>query len=104
MNKKEQIKEWQRKIDECVRVYKELDALYETMKPLGIIHIEGSIFMTIFNGFDAMLDLIDSNGWVAWYIYDNDCGDNGHEIKIKGKKTKIRTSHQMAKVIVDEII
>ena len=103
MSKKEQTKEWKRKIDECVKVYKSLDELYESMKFIGIMHIEGSIFQTIFHSFETMLDLVDYNGWIAWHIYDNDCGDSERDAKIKGKKTKIRTSQQLAKVIVAEI-
>ena len=103
MNKKEQTKEWKRKIDECVKVYKSLDELYEKMKFIGIMHIEGSIFQTIFHSFETMLDLVDYNGWISWHIYDNYCGDSEREDKINGKKTKIRTSQQLAKVIVDEI-
>ena len=41
----------------------------------------------------------DENGWLCWYVFDNDCGRKGLEAGNKGELTVIDTVAKLVKLI-----
>jgi hypothetical protein len=63
---------------------------------------EGRLHESIWGAFEDALKIIDPDGWLDWWLWDNGRGKNAYVAGANGKKTRaIRTAAQMARVIVD---
>lgn len=100
MNNDERIEKWQIAIDKIIIDYKNLNKCCNAASEIGCLDSNGRLFDAIWKNHDTMLRLIDKQDWIAWYIYDNDCGKAemkaGYDEKIK----PIRNSRDLAKLIV----
>lgn len=109
MNKKDKLI---KKLDSIISSYKELDEACDKAIEIGCLEPEGKLWNSIWGAFETMLDQIDyeidpsSGGWIAWYIWDNECGSKGLSVKFENKKNgkPIRTSEDLAKVILKNIV
>ena len=95
------IKHWQRIIEEVLVVYTRLDHSCDAAISAGAMDSNGPLFDAIWRGFETMLKHIDHDGWIRWYIYDNDCGEKSFAAKCSGmrKAVPIRTASDLAKLI-----
>lgn len=101
MNKKERIKRWAYKIDKIVGAYKQLSAVCNEASAIGCLDMDGKLHTAIWKSFDVMMDHIDQQEWLEWYIYDNDCGAAKMEAGYDGVVTAIKNSRDLAKLIVE---
>ena len=102
MNKKEQIDQLTHKIDVIVDAYRQLDDICDKAFKAGVLDCDGSFYRAICNSFEEMLKLLDIDGWISWYIYDNDCGKKAMKAGYHGKTKPIRTSRQLAQLILND--
>jgi len=102
MSKKEQIDELTKKIDKIIKSYKRLDDICTTANELGAMDYEGKIFRSIWKSFEDLLGMIDGDYWISWYIYENNCGKNAMKAGRSGKTKPIRTSRQLAQLILND--
>ena len=65
---------WSQVVETLVNQYKALNKACEAASKSGTLDPNGPLFEAIWSSFDSMLDLIDPEGWIGWYIYDNECG------------------------------
>ena len=54
--------------------------------------------------FDAYTDLVaetigDKDGWLTWFIWENDCGQKGMKAGFKGKTKKVKTVEDLIGLI-----
>lgn len=104
MTKAQKTTLWESKINRIVKAYKRLDEACDKADECGTLATSGKLFEAIWNAFEEMLRMIDHEGWIAWYIYDNDCGAKGYTASNGKKKTKpINKSRDLAKLIVERI-
>jgi len=65
---------WSQVVETLVSKYKALNKACEAASKSGTLDPNGPLFEAIWSSFDSMLNLIDPEGWIGWYIYDNECG------------------------------
>jgi hypothetical protein len=100
MTRNQRIKHWQALITAIVADYKELDAACDAANAAGCLDPNGRLYSVTWRIFETMLDRVDSNGWIAWYIYDNQCGERAMKAGSTGKTKPIKTPLDLAKLIV----
>ena len=101
MNKQERIKQWTAKIDKIVGNYKELSAACDVAHDAGCLDIDGQLHTAIWKSFDVLMDCVEQQEWLEWYIYDNDCGAAKMEAGFDEVLNTIKNSRDLAKLIVD---
>ena len=97
---KERIKHWEERIESVTGAYNRLDALCDRAIAAGVLDVEGCFHEGIWSEFELMLGMVDSNDWLAWWIYDNQCG-KGKMRAGYGKPRVIKTPKQMAALIAE---
>ena len=82
--------------------YKKLELACDAAIKAGAMSQEGPLFDAIWRTFDNMLHLVDFEGWIPWFIYENDGGKKGLRARTSkaGKPVAIRTPRQLAGMIV----
>ena len=86
-------------IDDIVTAYIELKDVFEAAEKIGCIDINGKLFEKAWRLYDRTAKPFDSDGWIDWYIWDNDCGAKGHECTIKGKTINVTNTTQLAEIM-----
>jgi hypothetical protein len=94
--KKEQLR---KKIDSIVTHYQKVNMACDQLSSLGVMDYHGTFFDSIWSMFDELLDQIDPHGWIAWYIFDNECGNKGLLARYNGKEKNIKNTEDLAKVM-----
>jgi hypothetical protein len=102
MNKQERIKKWTAKIDKIVGNYKELSAACDVAHDAGCLDIDGQLHTAIWKSFDVLMDCVEQQEWLEWYIYDNDCGAAKMEAGFGDVVNPIKNSRDLAKLIVED--
>lgn len=94
---------WQSIVNGIVADYKRLDRACDAAMKAGAMDANGPLYEAIWRSFQGMLERIDEDGWITWFIYENDCGKKAMEAKGCGKKgmTPIKTPRQLARLIVE---
>ena len=97
------IDRWQTVIDSIVADFRRLSAACEAARRAGCLDIDGPLHEAIWRSFDTMLGHADVGGWIAWYLWDNDCGKKRFEARANGHRPprKISTSRHLARLIVE---
>lgn len=102
MSKKEQIQEWTARISAIVEAKRNLDKACNAAIDAGTMDINGPLFNAVWTSFESMIDLVDFEGWIQWFVYDNECGKKGMEASGGRSPTRpIRTPAQLARLIVE---
>jgi hypothetical protein len=94
---------WQSIINGIVADYRRLDNACDSALKAGAMDANGPLYEAIWRSFQGMLERIDEDGWINWFIYDNDCGKKQREAKGYGKRgmTPIKTTRHLARLIVE---
>jgi hypothetical protein len=96
MNKQEWLDFAATAVEHYNRLSKAADAATEA----GCLVEEGALYKAMWNAFDALLDVIDKDGWIQWFIYDNDCGASGRHVTFGKKKLHITNLKELAGFMV----
>lgn len=78
---KQKLNTWQK----VVEAYQELTKVLNRLEEVGCLTPDGLLDRTVWKMFETMLDAVDPAGDLAWFIYDNDCG-NSNKKRPGGKK------------------
>ena len=94
---------WSRVVETLVSKYKALNKACEAASKSGTLDPNGPLFEAIWSSFDSMLTLVDSDGWIAWYIYDNECGKKKLKASTGKNKPllKIDTNSKLVNFLVE---
>jgi hypothetical protein len=85
MDNQDAITRYTRIVTQCVESYQNLSAACDKAIAAGAMDINGPLHEAIWTGFEKTLALLDVNGWISWYIYENDCGKKMLEVIIPGE-------------------
>ena len=90
-------------MDTIVKDYNALDDACTAAMNAGALSVEGPLFEAIWRSHDTILKHLDVDGWISWFIYDNDCGQKAHQATASEQKPlkSIRTTRQLATLIVE---
>ena len=94
---------WSQVVETLVSKYKALNKACEAASKSGTLDPNGPLFEAIWSSFDSMLTLVDSDGWIAWYIYDNECGKKKLKASTGKNKPflKIDTNSKLVNFLVE---
>jgi hypothetical protein len=95
--KKQRVDKWVKKITPIVEKYQELDSFCDDAISEGFLTSDGKMYNLIWEMFDTLLNVLDYSDEIAWYIFDNRCGDADNRFY----KRKITSIRQLAKFIVE---
>ena len=87
-----------------LETYHELDMQYESLRKLVGGNAESPLFNATYRAFERYTDMLaklvgDRDGWLCWFLYENDCGEKGHEATINGKTINVRCVKDLERVI-----
>lgn len=102
MTRIKRIDHWQSIVDGIVTDYRRLDNACAAALKAGAMDSNGPLFDAIWLCFDGMLKRIDVDGWISWFIFDNDCGKKAMQATASGKRKikPIKTPRHLARLIV----
>ena len=103
MNRLQKIDRWQAVVDSIVADFRRLQSACETARRAGCLDIDGPLHEAIWRSFDTMLGHADVGGWIAWHLWDNDCGKKRGKACAGGYRAfrVVSTSRQLARLIVE---
>lgn len=103
MTRLQKIDQLEKRIVAVVATYRRLTAATDAARQAGCLDIEGPLHDAIWRGFDELLALIDADGWLHWYLWENACGEKRFEARARGDTPlrKIATPRQLARLMVD---
>jgi hypothetical protein len=76
-------------VTQCVESYQNLRAACDKAIAAGAMDIDGPLHESIWNGFEKTIALLDVNGWLAWHIWENDCGKKQLTVQRTGEEPYI---------------
>lgn len=89
-------------IEQLNRILDSHIALHKVMElaiSVGCMDPNGSLYNTLWKGFEDMIDIVDPKGWIQWYIYDNEMGDGGLKVIIDGTDYPIENRRDLLNII-----
>lgn len=95
MNKKLTIEELNKILDSYIALKKVMDKAYDA----GFMDIDGAFYNTVWKSFEDTVNIIDPDSWITWYIYDNDMGERGMQVKIADKEFSVKNRRDLLEVM-----
>ena len=95
MNKQLTIEELNKILDSYIALKKVMDKAYDA----GFMDINGSFYNTVWKAFEDAVDIVDPESWIMWYIYDNDMGERGMQVKIGDEEILVENRRDLLKVM-----
>jgi hypothetical protein len=93
---------WSGVVETLVSKYEALNKACEAASKSGTLDPNGPLFEAIWSSFESMLSIIDRDGWIAWYIYDNECGKKKLKASYgKNKPIKIDSNLKLIDLIIE---
>jgi len=103
MTRIKQINLWESIVNGIVTDYRRLDNACDAAMKAGAMDPSGPLHDAIWRSFSGMLERIDVDDWITWFLYENECGKKSMEAKGCGKRgmTPIKTPRHLARMIVE---
>ena len=103
MTRIKKINLWESIVNGIVTDYRRLDNACDAALKAGAMDPSGPLHDAIWRTFSGMLERIDVDDWITWFIYENECGKKAMEAKGCGKRglTPIKTPRHLARLIVE---
>lgn len=79
--------------------YKSLRSILDEWNRIGAITVESPLRNAIWALFDFAVSQVDKDGWINWFIFEKECGENGFPVLVNGKEYPARTAHELAIII-----
>jgi hypothetical protein len=95
MNKKLTLQELNTILDNHIAMKRVIDSAVE----VGCLDPNGPLFNTVWKSFEGVVTLLDPEGWIMWYIYDNEMGDRGLKVKIHDTEFAVENRHDLLRAI-----
>jgi len=87
------------KVKTIINSYHRLSAACDAYRAIGAMEVDGELHNAIWTSFEHMLSIIDEDGWISWFIYENDCGKRKMKAGYDGKNKVIDTPEKLVKLI-----
>lgn len=75
--------------------YKELSDACDAARAAGCLDIEGRLQNAIWSSIETVISFFDPEGWIMWYILENDYGAKEYEASYDGNKRMIKTPEDL---------
>ena len=101
MKRTEQIDRWQNIVEGIVADFKRLDHAQDAAMKAGCFDPNGPLCEAMSKAWDNLLSRVDVDGWIAWFIYENDCGKKKLKAGPESGYRTIKTTRHLAVLIVE---
>jgi len=75
--------------------YKELSDACDAARAAGCLDIEGRLQNGIWSSIETIISFFDPEGWIMWYILENEYGAKEYEAGYGSKMKKIKTPEDL---------
>lgn len=82
-------------LDKLLDEYRELSIACDAARAAGCLEVEGRLQNAIWSSIETVISFFDSEGWIMWYILENDYGSKGHEAGYHGNLKPIKTTSDL---------
>jgi hypothetical protein len=79
--------------------YKELDDACIAARKAGCLEIEGRLQNAIWTSIETVISFFDPEGWIMWYILENEYGTKGYDAGYKGDMKPIKTPEDLLQLM-----
>lgn len=79
--------------------YRELSNACDTARAAGCLEVEGRLQNAIWSSIETVISFFDPEGWIMWYILENDYGAKGYEAGYTGDLKPIKTPEDLLGII-----
>jgi hypothetical protein len=86
-------------IDKITAAFERLNKACDKAADAGCLDTEGELFSAIWDSFDALIWTIDTDMWIAWYLWENECGKNAMKAGYDEENKPITNSRELAELI-----
>lgn len=86
-------------VDEIVTSFMELQNAIDKVIDAGCMDIEGLLYDKIYRAVESAISAYDPEGWIFWYVFENDMGKGKKEAGYDGKLKKIENTKDLAQLI-----
>lgn len=79
--------------------YKDLDDACTAARKAGCLEIEGRLQNSIWSSIETVISFFDPEGWIMWYILENEYGTKGYDAGYKGDMKPIKTPEDLLQLM-----
>lgn len=79
--------------------YKELSDACTAARKAGCLEIEGKLQNSIWSMVETVISFFDPEGWIMWYILENEYGAKGYDAGYKGDMKPIKTPEDLLQLM-----
>jgi hypothetical protein len=88
-----------KQLQKIIEQRKQVEKAFQSAIEVGIIDINGPFFDTIWQAIESITSVVDPDGWIDWYIYENDHGNGGMKVSIDGKEFCVESTKDLYNLI-----
>lgn len=89
-------------LDKLLKEYKELNDACDAAREAGCLEIEGRLQNAIWSSIETVISFFDPQGWIMWYILENNYGAKGYDAGYKGNMKPIKTVEDLLWVMYSQ--
>ena len=82
-------------LNKLLKEYKELNDACDAAREAGCLEIEGRLQNAIWSSIETVISFFDPQGWIMWYILENNYGAKGYDAGYKGNMKPIKTTEDL---------
>jgi hypothetical protein len=82
-------------LTKLIEEYKNLSVVCDAARAAGCLEIEGKLQSAIWSTIETIIDFFDPEGWIMWYILENDYGAKGYDAGYKHNTKSIKTPEDL---------
>jgi hypothetical protein len=88
-----------KQLQNIIEQRKQVEKVFQAAGEIGIIDINGPFFDAIWQAIESITSVVDPEGWIDWYIYENDYGNGGTKVSIDGKEFRVESTKDLYKLM-----
>lgn len=82
-------------LTKLIEEYKDLDEACTAARKAGCLEIEGRLQTCIWSTIETVISFFDPDGWIMWYILENEYGTKGYDAGYKDNTKPIKTPEDL---------
>ncbi|MFN4909407.1 MAG: hypothetical protein ACK5H0_10300 [Bacteroidota bacterium] len=88
-----------KQLQNIIEQRKRVDQMFRDAEKVGVIDVNGPLFNAVWHAIESVTSIVDSYGWIDWFVYENEYGARELTVTIDGRKRKIKTIKQLHKLL-----
>jgi hypothetical protein len=86
-------------IDKITSAFERLNKACDKAIDAGCLNAEGELFSAIWDSFDTLTRVADTDKWIAWHLWENECGKNAMKAGYDEENKPITNNRDLAELI-----